>query len=225
MDAARERLPEGYGDHGGAVGGCRGRGCCGRRTAEETPCATRANDGDGGQREREGSGILSRIALPWAGGREPHAEGHTARRTGGRHWLIGHLLTFGFEVATPVRDRGVDLVVYEDRAENFTSLPVQLKASTCRAFGIHKKYAKTRNLVLAYVWDMRPEQTPTAYVLTVAETISVADAMGYTATPSWAKGAYTTTNPSKKLLEHLKPFASSLERWKFLLRREASKSA
>ena len=137
----------------------------------------------------------------------------------GRHWLIGQLLTFGLEVADPIRDRGVDLIVYEDRADTFRAVPVQLKVASHRAFGIHRKYDKTRDLLLAYIWNIRPGETPSAYVLRLDEAIALGDEMGYTKTPSWAKGAYTTTKPSMKLIKKLERFASSADRWRMLLQR------
>jgi hypothetical protein len=140
----------------------------------------------------------------------------------GRHWLIGQLVTFGFEVATPIRDRGVDLIVYQEQTKLFRALPVQLKAASYRTFSINAKYQKTSNLVLVYVWDVRPGASSMAYAMTVAEAVGIGDAMEYTKTASWAKGSYATTNPSKKLISLLAPFASSRERWQMLIRQQAS---
>lgn len=133
----------------------------------------------------------------------------------GRHWLIGHLLSSGFEVANPVRDRGVDLLVYEERSDAFRAVPVQVKASSYRGFSVHDKYHKARGLVLAFVWDVRPEAERTsAYILTVAEAEEVAGQMG------WARAgklAYSTTAPSKKLILALEPFLSTPDRWRTVL--------
>jgi hypothetical protein len=134
----------------------------------------------------------------------------------GRHWLIGQLLTFGLEVANPVRDRGVDLVVYEERSDAFRALPVQIKASSYSGFSVHDKYKRTSNLVLAYIWNVRTGAENTeAVILTVKEAEEVATQMG------WArkgKLGYSTTNPSKRLRVILSKYVSTRERWASLLR-------
>ena len=43
----------------------------------------------------------------------------------GRNWLISELVRVGLEVATPVRDNGVDLLV--SRADYSWSQPLQVK--------------------------------------------------------------------------------------------------
>lgn len=131
----------------------------------------------------------------------------------GRHWLIGQLMSFGLEVAQPVRDRGVDLIVYNERRDPFWSVPVQVKAASYRSFSINKKYDKTPGLLLAYVWNVRAGGTPSAYVLNHADAIGIATEVGFTKTPSWKSGSYSTTNPSKQLTAHLSRFASTEERW------------
>lgn len=137
----------------------------------------------------------------------------------GRHWLIGQLLTFGLEVANPVRDRGVDLVVYEDRSDAFRASPVQIKASSWSGFSVHDKYKKTKDLLLAYVWSVRPDAEKTiAFVLTVDEAERVVVDM------DWAregKSGYTTTRATLRLRELLAPYISTEDRWRSLLRRES----
>ena len=138
----------------------------------------------------------------------------------GRYWLIGHLLASGLEVAEPVRDRGVDLLVYDERAEAFRALPVQVKASSCRSFSVHDKYKTATALVLAFIWKLDPQAgETTAFALTVAEAEELAEAM------KWARAgrlAYSTTAPSKALVAALEPYQSTPERWRPLLRSVAS---
>lgn len=66
----------------------------------------------------------------------------------GRNWLVNELMYAGFEVALPMRDRGVDLLV-SPRDYEWT-LPVQLKTSRQTVFQVHRKYLG-RNLAVAYV--------------------------------------------------------------------------
>ncbi len=137
----------------------------------------------------------------------------------GRNYLVGELLKAGFEVASPLRDRGVDLIAYMDIDEDidqFVGIPIQLKAASKRTFSIHRKYNKFPNLIMAYVWDLAStEYQPTIYALTQAEAVAVADLMGYTKTDSWlVKGSYDQTQPSKRLIEYLQPFQMTVNTWR-----------
>lgn len=137
----------------------------------------------------------------------------------GRNYLVSELLKAGFEVASPLRDRGVDLIAYMDIDEDidqFVGIPIQLKAASKRTFSIHRKYNKFPNLIMAYVWDLAStEFQPTIYALSQAEAVAVGDAMGYTKTASWqVKGSYDQTQPSKRLIEHLKPYEMSSDTWR-----------
>jgi len=118
----------------------------------------------------------------------------------GRNKLINELLVDGLEVALPARDRGVDLIAYFDlnsKVTSFVASPIQMKAASTRAFSLDQKYAKFSNLILAYIWGLQaPEQAET-FALTYPEAVSIAQAMGWTKTESWARGAYSTSAPAK----------------------------
>ncbi len=136
----------------------------------------------------------------------------------GRNYLVSELLKAGFEVATPLRDRGVDLIAYidlDDDIDRFVGIPIQLKAASKRTFSLHRKYNKFPNLIMAYVWDIASTELPTIYALTQQEAVAVGDSMGYTKTASWqVGGSYDQTRPSKKLIEHLKPYQMTSETWR-----------
>ena len=137
----------------------------------------------------------------------------------GRNYLVGELLKAGFEVASPLRDRGVDLIAYMDIDEDidqFVGIPIQLKAASKRTFSIHRKYNKFPNLIMAYVWDIAStDLQPTIYALTQQEAVAVGDAMEYTKTASWlVGGSYDQTRPSRKLIELLKPYEMTLTTWR-----------
>jgi len=121
----------------------------------------------------------------------------------GRNFLTAELLRAGLEVATPVRDRGIDLIAYADLDAGhgkFTARPIQLKAATKRAFSMDRKYEKFPNLLLAFVWDIHDLPNSQCYLLTYRQSLEIGAEMGYTATPTWKKtGKYTTTRPSEKL--------------------------
>ncbi len=135
----------------------------------------------------------------------------------GRHRLINELVSNGIEVAQPIRDRGIDLIAYLDRDKKtgrFTAVPIQMKAASSRSFTIDKKYAKTSNLIIAYVWGVEDQKDSRIFALTYAEVIQVGKKMGWSKTESLKRGRYSTTAPSKRLIDLLKPFEMTGERWR-----------
>lgn len=136
----------------------------------------------------------------------------------GRSQLTSELLRAGIEVASPLRDRGIDLIVYVDTGDGvtaFTAVPIQMKAVSARSFSINRKYDKFPNLLHAYVWGIQASECLATYALTQREAVAVADSMGYTATDSWRiSGLYSTTKPSAKLIGLLEPYLMTPEQWK-----------
>jgi len=135
----------------------------------------------------------------------------------GRHYLMAELLQAGLEVAVPVRDRGVDMIAYADidkRVQNFSSCPIQLKASMKRSFGINRKYERIHNLLIVYVWNLGGQVPRVSYALTYGEALAVAESVGWTKTKSWEEGGkYVNTNPGARLLSLLEPYRMSPEKW------------
>ena len=135
----------------------------------------------------------------------------------GRNRLIDELLRAGLEVALPMRDRGIDLIAYVDLANQvsaFVACPIQMKAASGRSFSISRKHEKFANLIYAYVWGLSSTEDAATYALTYPEAIAVGDAMGYTLTPSWKDGVYSTQRPSKKLVALLEPHRMTPKRWR-----------
>jgi hypothetical protein len=134
----------------------------------------------------------------------------------GRNRLIEELLVAGLEVSLPIRDRGVDVVAYADlgeQVETFRAYPIQLKAASKRCFVVDRKYAKFANLILTYVWNLEQPRDAVTYALTYPEAACVAENVGWTKTPSWKRGGYSTSNPSRKLVSLLEPYRMSSDRW------------
>ncbi|HCF29906.1 MAG TPA: hypothetical protein DEV81_22500 [Cyanobacteria bacterium UBA11049] len=130
----------------------------------------------------------------------------------GRNWLVNELLQADLEVAIPLRDRGIDLIAFADldtHVNSFIARPIQMKAASFSSFGVNKKYARFPDLIIAYVWYVKDPSKTVTYALTYQEAVEVADEMGWTKTISWEKGAYSTTNPGKKLLYLLEPYKMS----------------
>lgn len=135
----------------------------------------------------------------------------------GRHRLASELMRAGLEVASPSRDRGVDLIAHADidrQVGHFVARPIQMKAASKRSFGIWKKYLKIHDLIFAFVWHLDDAEPPETYALTSDEAIAIGEAMGWTQTRSWIKdGGYGTTRPGAELCEHLAPFRMTPEGW------------
>ena len=135
----------------------------------------------------------------------------------GRNRLVNELLRAGLEVATPLRDRGIDLIAYVDINEDYTSFigrPIQMKAASNRTFSMDEKYAKVRGLILAYLWYLdEPDQAAT-FALTYSEGLAIAQAMGWTKTSSWTNGKkYANTRPGKGICALLEPYRMTPLAW------------
>jgi hypothetical protein len=135
----------------------------------------------------------------------------------GKNLLISHLVSAGFEVAQPVRDRGVDLVVYKDEedAKDYVPCLIQLKASTHESFSLDKKYERIPHLLIAYVWKVQTPAQSNVYALTFNEALEVMEKKGYANTDSWKNGGYYfVRDAGAKLKEILEPYKMTTERWR-----------
>lgn len=135
----------------------------------------------------------------------------------GRHRLEDELLRAGLEVALPSRDRGVDLIAYADldhQVDRFVARPIQMKAASRQIFGVWEKYARIRDMIFAYVWNLDGHAVPETYALTYGEAVRIAEHVGWTKTSSWIdKGGYATTRPSKQLRGLLEPYRMDETNW------------
>jgi hypothetical protein len=129
----------------------------------------------------------------------------------GKHLLISRLVAAGYEVAEPLRDRGIDLIVYRDK-NGFSAKPLQMKASTQESFSLDRKYEKFSNLLIAYVWNVNAGEKGDVYLLTFEQALKILEAKGYAKTDSWIKnGYYFVRNAGKELKELLKPYRMQLQ--------------
>jgi len=145
----------------------------------------------------------------------------------GRNRLIDDILRGGLEVATPARDSGIDLIVFSTGVSDqsgFCARPIQLKASSKEAFGIHQKYEKFPDMLIAHVWHVNTREEIVVYVMSYREAIKIGEAMGWTDTRSWQNGnAYTTSSPSQKLKDLLLPFLTTSDDWKTTITKQITK--
>ncbi len=135
----------------------------------------------------------------------------------GRNRLVDELLMADLEVAVPLRDRGIDLIAYVDLASvtsAFAAVPIQMKAASTRAFSLDQKYSRISNLILAYVWGLKTPEHAQTYALTYQEALDVATHLGWTKTPSWEQGKYSTSAPSQELRLLLEQYKMSPSAWR-----------
>jgi hypothetical protein len=133
----------------------------------------------------------------------------------GRNILVGQLIRAGFEVSSPLRDRGVDLIAYLDVETDgvFRAIPIQLKCASGTGFCIDRKYARFSGLVIVNAWHI--EQSPVLFATRYNELLKIAEAMDYTSTESWQIGGrYAVTNPGVNLQNALSQFAVDEKKWK-----------
>jgi hypothetical protein len=131
----------------------------------------------------------------------------------GKHLLISHLIAAGFEVAEPLRDKGIDLIVYRGD-ENFLARPIQMKASSLESFSLDGKYEHIPNLLLTYVWNVQTPERNEIYAMTFDEAVQVLKERGYDKTDSWRrKKYYFVRNAGVKLKDILEQHRMSPERW------------
>lgn len=122
----------------------------------------------------------------------------------GRNLLTSLLVAEGLEVATPIRDKGIDLIVFNSSNGTFQALPIQLKAASAESFSIYRKYERIPNLLMAYIWHVHDPLNSVVYIMRYKDAVSVAESLGYTNTPSWLdKGGYSSQKPGRELLNVL----------------------
>ncbi|MFY9852478.1 MAG: hypothetical protein WAK26_01215 [Terracidiphilus sp.] len=134
----------------------------------------------------------------------------------GKNLLISHLVTAGFEVAQPVRDKGIDLIAYRDGKDGrtFLACPIQLKASAHESFSLDKKYELFPRLLIAYVWNVQGPEQSDVYALTFGDAMHVMEEKGYAKTDSWTKkGYYFVRSAGHELKEILEPYKMTPKRW------------
>jgi hypothetical protein len=134
----------------------------------------------------------------------------------GRNLLVSVLLRDGLEVARPERDRGVDVIAYIDLPDSggwFIACPIQMKAYSAAGFSVESKYGRFPGLLIAHLWNVAEPSAFESYCLTYPESLDVAERMAWTATASWKTGAYSTTNPSRRLRALLQKYRMEPGGW------------
>lgn len=127
----------------------------------------------------------------------------------GRNLLVSLFISDGVEIAEPLRDRGIDLIAFQDlpAGDTFRAVPIQLKAFSQRGFGVYKKYEKFPDMLIAYMWHVNEPLEAVLYVLTYGQAVEIAEKFGWTETDSWQRhGVYASTKPSAQLVGALESY-------------------
>jgi hypothetical protein len=137
----------------------------------------------------------------------------------GKHILIADLLLAGLEVAEPIRDHGIDLIVYRDGNVDcedpvkFYARPIQLKTSSKKTFDLYRKYGCFDELRIIYIWNAENIwnenhlSKPIIFCLKYKEAEDILKAGGHAETKSWNPGGHWFTNdPSPKMVKMLEKF-------------------
>jgi hypothetical protein len=123
------------------------------------------------------------------------------------------LISEGFEIAHPIRDHGIDLIVFSDSPHQpFAALPIQVKIHTGAGLMIQRKYEKFEGLVYGVVWHA--EQDPRFFLFDYPEAMTLLPE-GCTNTECWTRpdGHWTWTAAPMNLQIKMKLFEN---RWDWL---------
>jgi hypothetical protein len=137
----------------------------------------------------------------------------------GKHILIADLLLAGLEVAEPIRDHGIDRIVFRDSNVDsedpvkFSARPIQLKTSSKKTFELYRKYDRFDELRIVYVWNAESIwvegflSRPVIYCLKYKDAEEILKAGKHTETKSWNPGRHWfTNNPSPEMVKRLEKF-------------------
>lgn len=141
-------------------------------------------------------------------------------RQAGTRIFVSHVQAAGLKLAKPLSDESIDFLIYNDAGTNheLVSYAVKVKTSSSKTFYLYKKYAQIPRFLLVYVWNIRGPEESSIYALTYEEALRVLEAKGYANTDSWInEGGFSVTHAGSELLELLKPYRMTQERWQLKL--------
>ena len=140
----------------------------------------------------------------------------------GRNHLIAQLVKADVHVAVPMWDQGVDLIAYYESKSGFIARPLQLKASKATRWGVYKKYAQIKDLLIVHIWHVAKCSDVEIYAMSYPEaerlleqTSTYATAITYTK----PGGHYDTANITPTLRLRLDEFKMFPENWRERLNR------
>ena len=128
--------------------------------------------------------------------------------------LTAALVREGFEIARPIRDRGVDLIIFSDASARPSAIPLQVKVHSETGLDVcREKYRNFPGLVYAIVW--RALSQPHYFLFDHDEAVALIPETSRQLS-SWtrAKGHWAWTHP---VPQHVQLNMAPLEnRWEWL---------
>ncbi|HZL27829.1 MAG TPA: hypothetical protein VFC39_14985 [Acidobacteriaceae bacterium] len=134
----------------------------------------------------------------------------------GRNHLIAQLIKGGVHAALPMWDQGVDLIAYYEGERGFVARPLQLKVSKATRWGVYKKYAETKDLLIVHIWHVEQSSDVEIYAMSYAEAEDLLNKSStYATCTTWTKdmGHYDTANITPELRHNLQEFRMSEGKW------------
>src|ERR1035437_4272200 len=142
----------------------------------------------------------------------------------GRNHLIAQLVEDDVHAAVPLWDQGVDLLAYFAGAEHLVARPMQLKVSETSRWGVYKKYAGIKDLLMVHIWHVKQPSAVEIYAMSYAEAKNLLEKTStYAQTKTWNNpmGHYDTApiRSSTPLWKSLQPFRMGKGKWRERLER------
>ena len=122
-----------------------------------------------------------------------------------------------FELAFPVRDNGIDSILYFPVEDNLltTAIPVQLKCYSGQALTVDSKYNRLGNILHVIIWNCL-DTNPSFFALTQNHSMQIANKLGWDATPGWASknGRYDATTATTPIRNEMAQYSINTETFK-----------
>lgn len=122
-----------------------------------------------------------------------------------RNILIHKLLENDFEAAIPIRDCGIDLLVYSKKSSTVIK-KIQLKSFNYESFSFHKKYLKVNDLWFIYIMNISITENKKNHIMYGMSTEDVLNVIKTAKIRPNKDGYYYRKSISKELHKILKPF-------------------
>jgi hypothetical protein len=128
----------------------------------------------------------------------------------------------GFEVAMPVRDCGIDVLLYFPIEDNLltTTIPVQLKCYSSQALTVDSKYNRMGDLLHVVLWNCTNKE-PSFFALTQKHSMHFAEMFGWDKLPGWInkKGRYDATKATTRIIDEMRQYRTITETFKNMVKR------
>ncbi|MDP2816636.1 MAG: hypothetical protein Q8O19_08165 [Rectinemataceae bacterium] len=139
----------------------------------------------------------------------------------GRSKFTEFAILSGFELATPVRDCGIDCLLYfpiEDGLLN-TAVPVQLKCYSSQALTVDSKYNRIGDILHVILWNCLGVN-PKYFALTQKHAMQLAVNFNWDKLPGWISknGRYDATNASKPIVDEMMKYSVNTKTFKEIIR-------